>query len=79
VQSRLQEEVPKQDAAAITAMKKSGLNITEATGPEWRQALDILAKSMRGEMVQPDMFDKAVKARDEYRKQHPSPSAGPAK
>jgi len=79
VQNRLQEEVPKQDAAAITAMKKSGLNITEATGPEWRQALDALAKSMRGEMVQPDMFDKAVKARDEYRKQHPSPTAGSAK
>jgi TRAP-type C4-dicarboxylate transport system substrate-binding protein len=82
VQKRLQEEVPKQDAAAIAAMKRSGLNVTEATGPEWRQALDVLAKTMRGEMVPPDMFDMAVKARDAYRKQHPSQAsqaAGSAK
>jgi hypothetical protein len=32
---------------------------------------------MRGEMVPPDMFDLAVKARDAYRKQHPA--AGAAK
>jgi TRAP-type C4-dicarboxylate transport system substrate-binding protein len=76
VQKRLQEEVPKQDAAAIAAMKRGGLTVTEATSPEWRQPLDALAKTMRGEMVPPDMFDLAVKARDAYRKQH---SAGPAK
>ena len=76
-QKRLQEEVPRQDAAAIAAMKKNGLTVTEATGPEWRQALDRLAKTMRGEMVLPDMFDLAVKARDAYRKQHPA--AGAAK
>jgi TRAP-type C4-dicarboxylate transport system substrate-binding protein len=76
-QKRLQEEVPKQDAAAIAAMKRNGLTVTEATGPEWRQALDTLAKTMRGEMVPPDMFDLAVKARDAYRKQHPA--AGAAK
>jgi TRAP-type C4-dicarboxylate transport system substrate-binding protein len=76
VQKRLEIEVPKQDAAAIAAMKKSGLNVTDATGPEWRQALDALAKTMRGEMVPPDIFDLAVKARGAYRKQHP---ASPAK
>jgi TRAP-type transport system periplasmic protein len=79
VQQRLQDEVPKQDAAAIAAMKKSGLNVIPATGPEWRQALDVLAKTMRGEMVPPDMFDLAVKARDAYRKRRPSQAAGPAK
>ena len=79
VQKRLQEDVPKQDAAAIAAMKKSGLNVTEATGPEWRQTLDALAKTMRGEMVPTDIFDLAVKTRDAYRKQHPAPAAGPAK
>jgi TRAP-type C4-dicarboxylate transport system substrate-binding protein len=78
-QKKLQEDVPKQDVAAIAAMKKNGLNVIEATGPEWRQALDALAKTMRGEMVPPDMFDRAVKARDEYRKQHPAPAAGTAK
>jgi len=71
VQKRLQDDVPKQDAASIAAMKRSGLNVTDATGPEWRQALDALAKTMRGEMVPPDMFDRAVKARDEFRKKHP--------
>jgi hypothetical protein len=34
---------------------------------------------MRGEMVPPDMFDLAVKARDAYRKRRPSQAAGPAK
>jgi TRAP-type C4-dicarboxylate transport system substrate-binding protein len=76
-QKRLQDEVPRQDAAAITSMKRNGLTVTEATGPEWRQALDALAKTMRGEMVPPDVFDLAVKARDAYRKQHPA--AGAAK
>jgi TRAP-type transport system periplasmic protein len=75
VQKRLETEVPKQDAAAIAAMKRSGLTVTEATGPEWRQALDVLAKRMRGEMVPPDIFDQAVKARDAFRKQHPASSA----
>ena len=76
-QKRLQDEVPRQDAAAITAMKRNGLTVTEATGPEWHQALDALAKTMRGEMVPPDVFDLAVKARDAYRQQHPA--AGAAK
>jgi TRAP-type C4-dicarboxylate transport system substrate-binding protein len=75
VQQRLQDDVPKQDAAAIAAMKRSGLTVTEATSPEWRQPLDALAKTMRGEMVPPDIFDSAVKARDAYRKQHPAGTA----
>jgi TRAP-type transport system periplasmic protein len=70
VQKRLQDDVPKQDAAAIDAMVKRGLIVSEASGPEWRKEMDGLAKTMRGEMVPPDMFDLAVKARDAYRKQH---------
>ncbi len=76
VQKRLQDDVPKQDTAAVTEMVKRGLIVTEASGPEWRKEMDGLAKTMRGEMVPPDIFDLAVKARDAYRKQHP---AGPAK
>jgi TRAP-type C4-dicarboxylate transport system substrate-binding protein len=79
VQKRLEADVPKQDAAAIAAMKKSGLTVTEATSPEWRQPLDALAKTMRGEMVPPDIFDLAVKARDAYRKRPSPQAAGPAK
>ena len=72
VQKRLQDDVPKQDAAAVDAMIKRGLIVSQASGPEWRKEADALAKTMRGEMVPRDMFDLAVKARDAYRKQHRS-------
>jgi TRAP-type transport system periplasmic protein len=70
VQKRLQDDVPKQDAAAVAEMAKRGLVVTQASAPEWRREIDALAKTMRGEMVPPDMFDLAVKARDNYRTQH---------
>jgi TRAP-type transport system periplasmic protein len=76
VQKRLQDDVPKQDAAAVAEMTRRGLVVTPASAPEWRREIDALAKTMRGEMVPPDVFDMAVKARDAYRKQH---RAGPAK
>ena len=68
VEKRLQADVPKQDADAVAAMTKQGLTVTKATGPEWRTQLDELAKTMRGEMVPSDIFDLALKARDEFRK-----------
>jgi TRAP-type C4-dicarboxylate transport system substrate-binding protein len=70
VAAKLRVDVPKQDADAIATMTKRGLTITKATGPEWRTQLDNLAKTMRGDMVPPDIFDLAMKARDEYRAQH---------
>jgi len=72
VEKRLQVDVPKQDADAVAAMIKQGLTVTKATGPEWRTQIDSLAKTMRGEMVPQDIFDLAVKARDEFRKQNPA-------
>jgi TRAP-type C4-dicarboxylate transport system substrate-binding protein len=69
VEKRLRVEVPKLDANAVVEMTKRGLTVTKATGPEWRTQLDSLAKTMRGESVPPDIFDLAVKARDEFRKQ----------
>jgi TRAP-type C4-dicarboxylate transport system substrate-binding protein len=68
VEKQLQTDVPKQDADAVAAMTKQGLTVTKATGPEWRTQLDELAKTMRGEMVPSDIFDLALKARDEFRK-----------
>jgi TRAP-type C4-dicarboxylate transport system substrate-binding protein len=76
VQKRLQDDVPKQDAAAVAEMTKRGLTVTQASAPEWRREIEGLAKTMRGEMVPADVFDLALKARDAYRKQHP---AGPPK
>ena len=68
VEKRLQAEVPKLDADAVTAMTKAGLSVTKPTDAEWRKQFDNLAKTMRGEQVPPDIFDLASKARDEFRK-----------
>ena len=78
VQKRLQNDVPKQETAAIAEMTRRGLVISKASGPEWRKEVDGLAATMRGEMVPKDMFDLALKARDAYRKQHPASQAAPA-
>jgi TRAP-type C4-dicarboxylate transport system substrate-binding protein len=75
VEKRLQVDVPKQAASSVEEMTKHGLTVTKATGPEWRQEIDTLTKTMRGEMVPPEIFDLALKSRDDYRKQHPQPAA----
>jgi TRAP-type C4-dicarboxylate transport system substrate-binding protein len=69
VEKRLQADVPKQDASAVAEMTKRGLTVTKTSGPEWQTQLDNLAKTMRGgEMVPSEIFDAALKARDEFRK-----------
>jgi TRAP-type C4-dicarboxylate transport system substrate-binding protein len=70
VEKRLRVEVPKLDETSVAMMTKNGLTVTKATGPEWKTQLDSLAKTMRGEMVPPEIFDLAVKARDEFRKKN---------
>jgi TRAP-type C4-dicarboxylate transport system substrate-binding protein len=67
VEKRLQTEVPKQDAFAVALMAQQGLTVTKAEGPEWKNEAETLAKTMRGEMVPPDIFDMAVKERDAFR------------
>ena len=67
VEKRLQADVPKQDQAAVAELMKRGVTVTKANGAEWRAEADALAKTMRGEMVPPDIFDLATRARDEYR------------
>src|SRR5262245_22054851 len=71
VDQRLRVEVPKLDANAVAMMSKNGLTVTKATGPEWKTQLENLTKTMRGDMVPPDIYDLALKTRDEYRKTHP--------
>jgi TRAP-type transport system periplasmic protein len=72
VEKRLRDEVPKQDLASVTEMTQLGLTVTTASGAEWRAQADALAKTMRGEMVPPDIFDLATKERNAFRRQHPS-------
>jgi TRAP-type transport system periplasmic protein len=67
VEKRLQVDVPKQDAFAVLLMQQQGLTVTKASGPEWRQEGEVLAATMRGEMVPKDIFDLAVKQREAFR------------
>ena len=69
VEKRLRTAVPQQDALAILAMSQQGLKVTKATGDEWKQEGEVLAKTMRGQMVPPDIFDLAMKERTAYRQQ----------
>ncbi len=68
VEKRLQIDVPKQDQAAVADLVKRGVTVTKADGAEWRAEADALAKTMRGEMVPAEIFDLALRARDEFRK-----------
>jgi TRAP-type transport system periplasmic protein len=74
-EKRLRDLVPKQDAFAIEAMKKNGLTVTKADGAEWQAQAEALARTMRGEMVPKEIFDLALKARDEYRRRKPAHAA----
>ena len=74
VEKRLREDVPKQDLSSVTEMTQRGLTVTKASGADWRAQADALAKTMRGEMVPPDIFDLATKERNAFRRQHPSGS-----
>ncbi len=67
VEKQLQVDVPKGDSLAIMLMSNQGLKVTKANGPEWQQMADSLAKTMRGQMVPPDVFDLALKERDAFR------------
>jgi TRAP-type C4-dicarboxylate transport system substrate-binding protein len=71
-ETRLEVEIPKQDAASIEEMKKRGLTVTRAEGPEWKTIAQSFASSMRGSMVPADVYDLAVKERDAFRQQKPA-------
>jgi len=73
VEARLRVEVPKLDASSVEQMTKRGLTVTKPVGPEWKTQLDGLAKTMRGDSVPPEIFDLALKARDEFRKKNAPP------
>jgi TRAP-type transport system periplasmic protein len=72
IEKQLQTDVPKQDAFAVALMSQQGLKVTKATGAEWQQEAESLAKTMRGQMVPSDIFDLALKARDAFRQQKPT-------
>lgn len=70
-QEKFLVEVPRQDADAVTEMRKRGLIVTPVDGDaasEWRRAGETFAASMRGSMVSADIFDLALRYRDEFRR-----------
>jgi TRAP-type C4-dicarboxylate transport system substrate-binding protein len=71
VERRLMEEVPAQDESSVVEMKKRGLQVTAVIdgehGAEWRKAAAEFAEKMRGGMVPADIFELALRAREEYR------------
>ena len=77
VEQQLRVDVPKGDSLAVTLMGAQGLKVTKASGDEWQQEAEVLSKTMRGQMVPPDIFDLALKERDAFRQR--SKSASPAK
>jgi TRAP-type C4-dicarboxylate transport system substrate-binding protein len=72
MESRLEAEIPRQDAASIEEMKKRGLTVTTAEGPEWKTLAQSFAGSMRGAMVPGDVYDVALKERDAFRQKKPA-------
>lgn len=72
VESQLHTDVPKQDSFAVAMMAQQGLKVTKATGPEWQQEAEALARTMRGQMVPSDIFDLALKERDAFRQRKPA-------
>ena len=70
---RLRKEIRAAEAADVEAMKKRGLTVVPVTAAqrvEWQKLTETLYPEIRGRVVPPDAFDKAMRLRGEYRKQH---------
>ena len=64
------DEVPRQDREAVAEMQKRGLTVaavSDAEAAALRAVADELTASWRGERVPADVYDAAVRARNEHR------------
>jgi TRAP-type C4-dicarboxylate transport system substrate-binding protein len=70
---RFRVEIPIQDSDAVAEMEKRGLTVNEVNDPAavaaWRKAAEMFANNMRETFVPPDIYDLAIKARDDFRAQ----------
>lgn len=65
---RLKKEIPNSEKASIEEMKKRGLTVIPATGPEWKTIGETFSKAMLDSgMVPRDVYDMAVRERNAYR------------
>ena len=70
MQERVFTEVPRLDTRSIASMQRLNLTVTTlapAAASEFRAAADRMVPALRGNTVPADIYDLAVKARDEYR------------
>jgi TRAP-type C4-dicarboxylate transport system substrate-binding protein len=68
---RLQEQVRQLEQDAVEQMKKRGLQVvtlTPAEQAQWQKEAEKVYPSLRGRYAPADLFDEAVRLRDEYRK-----------
>ena len=69
----LRDEIRRQDAKAITVMKKYGLNVVSpdaATRAQWKIAAERTYPIMRGKVVPEEVFDRCKSLVEEYRASH---------
>ncbi len=78
VGAELRTRIPSMDQFFIDTMKNQGLKVLEirngAHSAEWLATAKRFADDQRGDMVPAEIFDRAIKKRDEFRAQHPSQS-----
>jgi TRAP-type C4-dicarboxylate transport system substrate-binding protein len=75
--ARLQADVRLSDEKDVAAMNRAGLTVVPVDAKTmrlWRNAAESAYGKIRGEFVPADAFDEAIRARDEYRKQHAAQS-----
>jgi len=77
-ETRLEREIPGQDAAALAEMKKRGLKVnapTSAAKGEFRGMAEQFAGRMRGGIVPAEIMDMALRERNAYRARDTAKSA----
>jgi TRAP-type C4-dicarboxylate transport system substrate-binding protein len=78
VQRSLAVEIPEKDASSVSEMEKRGLTVVAIEGANeeaWEAMARSFAEGMRTTMVPEEIFDLAVRHRDEYRRNREGGSA----
>jgi TRAP-type transport system periplasmic protein len=73
--AKLQAQIRRDGTEAVDAMKQRGLNVVAVdarTRELWRTTAESTYSSIRGTIIPADVFDEALRYRDEYRKQKPA-------
>ena len=76
VDTRLRVEIPGQDETAVEEMSKRGLVIHSSPDIEaWEEAGRVFGRSMRGQRVPEEIYDRAVAEREAFRRRQPAEAA----